>query len=569
VVEASEPRAKLTAVQMHVAPLRFGLIVDRENASAWQAAVVHALVASGDATIELLVFGHEPVPAQSEKRHDSLWRLYNNRYVARRARCVQSAERWDDLACGAPRVDIEVERRGRWSQHVRADDLERIAAAELDVLFRFGLGILRGPVLDAAKYGVWSFHHDDERVIRGGPPAFWEVNDGLATSGVLLQRLTERLDGGVPLDRATFRTVAHSYARNRDRTFLGTTELPARSARAVRLGVLDPLSIAPTSSDAPIRRNPTNREMVRFFARQSGRAVMTRLRGIVRADVWTIGLARDACTIEGDLELGPVEWLDEMKRDGYLADPFYGDRDGNEAIMVEEFDEQRARGVISALLLTASGWELHSNVLDTGVHSSYPSLVEDGTELYCIPETYEAGRVEAWRSIEFPHRWVRSHVLVDAPVVDPTVFRMGDRWWLLGTLKSDEPDAKLHAWFAPEFAGPWQPHPLNPVKIDAASSRPAGLPFMRNGTMLRPAQDCSTSYGAGVVLNRIVRLDECAFVEEPAGRVRVPPGRYASGTHTLTVRDGSFTIDGRRYGASRYRFLREIRARLRKVRGSR
>src|SRR5262249_7152166 len=153
-------------------------------------------------------------------------------------------------------------------------DVERIRASDLDFVLRFGLGIIRGRVLDAARYGIWSFHHDDERVVRGGPPAFWEIYDGVATTGVLLQRLTDRLDGGIPLARATFRSVLHSYPRNRDRTFLGAAGLPAQVARAVRSGALDPSVLVPSPSDASVRHNPGNREMVTFLTRQARRAVV-------------------------------------------------------------------------------------------------------------------------------------------------------------------------------------------------------------------------------------------------------------------------------------------------------
>jgi hypothetical protein len=551
--------------------LRLGLIIDRDIALGWHEAVVHEFRRGDDVEIALIVFGSEHPPAPRPRPSPySLWRLYNNGWVARRAASARPGRAWSEIAPDTPRIDVDVERRGRWSQHVAERGLEAIRSFDLDVLFRFGLGIIRGDILDAARYGVWSFHHDDERVIRGGPPAFWEVFDGLATSGVLLQRLTDRLDGGIPLARATFRTVAHSYPRNRDRVFLGAAVLPARTARAVRTGALDPDAIAPSRSDAPIRKNPAEVAMLRFFARQTRRAVTERARDTSRADRWSVSIV-DAphWNGEGDVHVIAADWVPELAPHGYLADPFAGHRDGRTAIMVEEFDEATARGVISAVVPTSSGWQLRSGVIDTGVHASYPFLVEADGELYCVPESWQADRVEAWRCIEFPEHWERSHVLVDEPVVDPTVFRRGESWWLLGTLKHDEPDAKLFAWSAAQFGGPWHAHPLNPLKIDVRSSRPAGTPFIRDGALYRPAQDCSRAYGSAVVLNRVVALDERGLEEESVGRVVPPGGRYASGTHTLATFDDLWTIDGRRYGWSRHRFGREVRARLNKLRGAR
>jgi len=52
-------------------------------------------------------------------------------------------------------------------------DLQAIRARDLDFVLRFAFGIIRGPVLESARYGVWSFHHGDPEKYRGGPYCFW------------------------------------------------------------------------------------------------------------------------------------------------------------------------------------------------------------------------------------------------------------------------------------------------------------------------------------------------------------------------------------------------------------
>ena len=196
-------------------------------------------------------------------------------------------------------------RVGRHAMHFPAEAIEELRGQDLDVLLRFGFGILGGEVLDVARHGVWSFHHDDERVIRGGPPSFWEVADGHATTGVLFQRLTERLDAGIPLGRATFRTVGHSYPRNRDRAAMGGAVLAARAARAVRHGWIDPAQQPATSTDAPIRRDPSNRQMLAFIGRQAVRIVTAQVRGILIGHRWTVGLDEGRAGARG-------RWVDRL-----------------------------------------------------------------------------------------------------------------------------------------------------------------------------------------------------------------------------------------------------------------
>jgi len=67
------------------------------------------------------------------------------------------------------RMECAVMKRGRYSEYFTDEDIERIRAFKLDFLVKFGFGITRGAILDVARYGVWSFHHDDEARYRGSP----------------------------------------------------------------------------------------------------------------------------------------------------------------------------------------------------------------------------------------------------------------------------------------------------------------------------------------------------------------------------------------------------------------
>jgi hypothetical protein len=96
---------------------------------------------------------------------------------------------------------------------------------------------------------------------------------------------------------------------------------------------------------------------------------------------------------------------------------------------------------------------------------SYPFLVEDAGEIYCIPETCGADEVALFRAVEFPRKWSKVAVLVEHfGGVDPTVFRHGGRWWLTCTERGRDADVKLWVWYASDLLGPWTPHARNPSK---------------------------------------------------------------------------------------------------------
>ena len=106
--------------------------------------------------------------------------------------------------------------------------------------------------MQAPRYGIWSFHHDGEMRYRGGPPAFWEIYDGDPHTGVVLQRVTERLDGGVVLRKHAFDTVLHSYIRDRDAGLFGGAAWTAEICRDLLAGKAQYLDGAPSASTAPI-----------------------------------------------------------------------------------------------------------------------------------------------------------------------------------------------------------------------------------------------------------------------------------------------------------------------------
>jgi hypothetical protein len=134
-------------------------------------------------------------------------------------------------------------------------------------------------------------------------------------------------------------------------------------------------------------------------------------------------------------------------------------------------------------------------------------------------------------------------LLENTRAVDATVIFCNQRWWLF----CSEGSLKLLAFHAEALDGPWSPHSLNPLKIDVTSSRPAGPLFQRDGMLLRPAQDCSVTYGAAVVLHRIVELTPDRFREECLGRIGPEiDGPYPDGFHTLNVLGERCLVDGKR-----------------------
>ena len=118
--------------------------------------------------------------------------------------------------------------------------------SELDFLVRFGFGIIRGNVLDAPEYGVFSYHHGDLREYRGRPAGFWEFMQDADTIGVTLQQLTDELDGGGVIQIKQFEIDHDATYQDVLRTaYLGSVNMLSKAVASIHIEEFSPAE--PTS----------------------------------------------------------------------------------------------------------------------------------------------------------------------------------------------------------------------------------------------------------------------------------------------------------------------------------
>jgi len=231
----------------------------------------------------------------------------------------------------------------------------------------------------------------------------------------------------------------------------------------------------------------------------------------------------------------------------YFADPFVLMHEGTAHVFCEEYPFGTRKGIISHFTVSRDG-EVSSPrcVLERPYHLSYPFVFAEGGKIWMIPETSTNGTIELYRAERFPDVWVLDAVLVEDVVAsDATLVTHEGRRWLFASLA--EPGGStwdsLGLFHAPSLAGPWTPHPLNPVVIDVRAARPAGMMFQRDGRLFRPAQDCSRNYGYALNLFEVTRLDPDGYVQRQVRHLPAPPAWRVDGVHTLNQAEGLEVID--------------------------
>jgi hypothetical protein len=364
-----------------------------------------------------------------------------------------------------------------------------------------------------------------------------------------LQRLTDRPDAGIVLRKGFFKTIDWSYLRNRDAVYYESTEWPAQVCIDIQNGNVVHLNSQPSNTSAPIFQVPDDFQMIIFLLTMI-RNFFRRLYGLLFFhQKWNIGIVNDP--IHVFLSKGfraQVRWLPAPPEHRFSADPFAVRLEGVLHILFEDYNYRTSRGCISAIATNDDSFSLLRGVIERAHHLSYPFLLEHEDQIYCVPESYQDNEVSLYKATQFPSRWVKvASLVIDFCGLDSTVFQYEGRWWLFATDESDGPDHKLKVWHAPGLLGPWRPHAANPVKMDIRSARSAGTPFVYDGHLYRPSQDCSESYGKRVVINRVTRLTPTEFREEQISVVNADErGPYPDGLHTISAAGNLTVVDGLR-----------------------
>ncbi len=422
---------------------------------------------------------------------------------------------------------------------------------------RFGFRILKGDALRIARYGVWSYHHGDNFVNRGGPAGFWEVMEGHPTTGSILQVLTEELDAGHVLYRSWAATDQSSVTRNRRNYYWKSAQFLPRMLR--RLYEDGPSALRDASErevwapySARLYMRPENREMLGLIVKRAWRKVRRRARATLSQEQWCLGYLFARGSTGGDGPIAPALHKARLlvpARDRFWADPFIVRQDDRYFVFFEEYLRSVRRAHISVMELGPKGPIGEPvRVLERDYHLSYPYVFRWGDTYWMIPETEGNKTVELYRATSFPTGWELDTVLMrDVSLVDATVFERDGRWWMFGNVAPAGISSwdELSLFHADSPRGPWIPHPRNPVVSDVRSARPAGRPFCWRGQWYRPSQDCSTAYGSAIVINRIDQLDTERYRETPVARLDPSWRRDLTGLHTLDMTDGLTMIDVR------------------------
>jgi hypothetical protein len=531
--------------------LRVGLLLDSLTQPKWVFNIIKELQGSSFAEICLIIKNETIVQPQSrlskywQNRKYLLYAFYNR--VDAHARIQNDALQeinLHEIVAKVPVIGVQPVMK-KYSDWFPEEAIEKIRAFDLDVALSFGFRILRGEALRISRHGVWSYHHGDNRLNRGGPAGFWEVMEGTPTAGAVLQVLSEDLDNGEVLDRTSVRTADRFSVRGtRNNLFWRSSSFVMRKLKEL----YDTGNV--TTEENRFRpyynrlhRMPSNSEILPQLVKLSLTYAAAKIEQALFLEQWTLAYRFRSSRTDPNNSFYRFIHLTPPK-DRYWADPFPALFDGKYFVFFEEYLLKDRRAHISVMELTKSGASSPVPVLIRNYHLSYPFVFHWNNRYLMIPETGAKRRIELYACESFPDRWELETVLFeDVAARDATLVEVDGIWWMFVSIADTDSSDELHVYYSSTPFGPWKPHQKNPIKSDVRNSRPAGRLFYWNGDLYRPAQDSSNGYGYGMTINKILRLTPNEFAEQEVSKVLPRWRKNLRGTHTLNICEDLTVID--------------------------
>ncbi|PWA04854.1 glucosamine inositolphosphorylceramide transferase family protein [Flavobacterium psychrotolerans] len=524
-------------------PIKVLILTDGSQVKKWVADIIAFVSDSPDFIISGVV-----VNTASKKSSSSflyrLLRLADRKFFKAKSNPFQTVS----LNLDSSLVYTTLPIQKQFSDWLDEDCLSFIREKQPDVILRFGFRILRGPILGMPKFGIWSLHHGDNKINRGGPPGFWEVVQQDAISGVTLQQITEDLDGGKVLGRAFTKTDLLSFHRNQVTIFEIGIRLFEEKLKELANGQLKAEVEIFDFYSNPLFKNPDNKKTLSIIFNFGIRVVKRTFATLFHEEQWIISHSKINNSEE---TLYRFQNLIPPKGTSW-ADPFPVFYDNELWLFAEEIiGKEPGKIVCFHYLNEEKRFSSPQTIIQEPFHMSYPFVFQHEKEWFMIPETGETGNVILYKATSFPYSWEVSKTLVSGKkLFDVTPFEHLGKWYCFASERSratTSPNDLLQLYILENGPlGAWKLHPSSPIKMDVRGGRSAGSIFQKDGKTFRPAQLGAPKYGYALQIYEILYLDDLSYKEQLVETILPHWSKDNLATHTYNQANGWQFIDSQR-----------------------
>lgn len=391
-----------------------------------------------------------------------------------------------------------------------------IKLRDIDLIIRFGSGILTGNILSVTKYGIISFHHGDNTINRGGPAGFWEVALNQATTGFTIQQLTEELDGGNVLYRGRTQTRSY-YLLNQVNIYLKSNFYLKMLLNDIAKNKRLPDVIPSLPYFEKLYKSPNFFSQLNYIKNTLSKLIIKFIeRYIFRKHYrWNVAFQyRNWRSL--------VMWKAiKIKNPPYhfLADPFVVSNGDKDYCFLEDYDYKKSKASIAVYEFKNNQAIRLGNVIEENFHLSYPYIFKYNSKYYMVPESSANRDIRVYEAVEFPMKWKFNKTLMsNISAADTTIFQKDQIWWLFTNVDTADLGnhcSELFIYYAENpLSSNWNAHPMNPIFCDSNKARMGGILKEKENIFRVSQQQGFDLYGKALQINKIVVLTKDSYQEE-------------------------------------------------------
>ncbi|KAB1155834.1 glucosamine inositolphosphorylceramide transferase family protein [Flavobacterium luteum] len=521
-------------------PIKVIILTDGQRVKKWVADIVEYVASSSDFVVSGVVVNKGSKHSNSSFLYRGL-RYLDSKFFKAKSNPFQTVSLNLDTNLIYSTTPIQKQ----FSDWLDEDCLSFLREKQPDLILRFGFRILRGPILAMPKFGIWSLHHGDNKVNRGGPPGFWEVVRQEEISGVTLQQITEDLDGGKVIGRAFTKTDLLSFHRNQVNLFETGVRLFHEKLDKLAIGKLlserEPFDFYSN----PLFKNPDNKRALRIIFDFGIRILKRTFENLFYEEQWIISHSK---TNNSEESFYRFQNLIPPKGISW-ADPFPVYHNNELWLFAEEIIGKGLGKIVCFKYINEEKrFGSPQTIIQESFHLSYPFVFQYENTWYMMPETGDSGNVILYKSKSFPYNWTKQKIVVEnKKLYDATPFEHNGKWYCFASERSKAtltPNDLLQLYILEDGPlGSWKEHPASPIKIDVRGGRCAGEIFQKEGKTFRPAQLGAPKYGYAIQIYEILQLDDLNYEERLVDTILPNWRKENLATHTYNQANGWQFID--------------------------
>jgi len=465
------------------------------------------------------------------------WRLKNTQYK-------DHLSQFDLSECVKDSFSIQpIISKSGFVYRYKVSDVDKIKKLKFHILIYSGSGILKGEILNAAKFGIISFHHADNRINRGLPAGFWEVYFKQDATGFTIQQLTEEIDGGNVLFRgqvATKGTFLFNQATLYEKSYYYLKKLLFDIATSCEL----PKYLDSYPYFDKLYKSPKLGVLVTYFMRLLIKTIDFLINQKLLKKRYRWGVAFSFSNWKNLVMWRGIRIKNPPNH--FLADPFVISANGENYCFVEDYDYTISRGHIAVYKLFEKGSERIGKAIVEPFHMSYPYIFEYQSKYYMCPETRQNKDIRLYECESFPNKWkLKKIIMSNVSAVDTTIFKKDSNWWLFTNIDPNNMGDNCTELFIYYSDNPltdtWIPHKKNPVFIDSMKARMGGILFDQNIIYRVSQQQGFNMYGKSASINQIIDLSPENYKEEMLCKIEPNFFDNLYGTHHIHS-NGKITV---------------------------